>query len=120
MLTWPLTTGLNLGWQYTAFQKATFQYQFRFDGYVRDRTTDEAFTVPSSTVTNGFGGAWEYRRGGYSLLLDGARFVRASWAGWGLPGAADGRGIVRRTRPTLNTPRACRATSTSTSFTRCI
>ena len=34
VLTWPLTTGLNLGWQYTPFQKATFQYQFRFDGYV--------------------------------------------------------------------------------------
>jgi hypothetical protein len=92
LLTWPLTTGLNLGWQYTAFQKATFQYQFRFDAYVPDRTTDEAFTVPSSTVTNGFGGAWEYRRGGYTLLLDGARFVRASWKDWGLPEAPQGSG----------------------------
>jgi hypothetical protein len=92
LLTWPMTAGLNLGWQYTPFQKATFQYQFRFDAYVRDRTTDEAFTVPSSTVTNGVGGAWEYRRGGYSLLLDGARFVRATWKSWGLPGAPDGAG----------------------------
>ena len=79
------------------FRKPRFQYQFRFDGYVRDRTTDEAFTVPSSTVTNGLGGAWEYRRGGYSLLLDGAWFVRASWQDWGLPEAPDG-GDVRRTR----------------------
>ena len=34
LLTWPLTTGLNLGWQFTPFQKASAQYQFRFDGFV--------------------------------------------------------------------------------------
>ena len=33
VLTWPLSSGVNLGWQYTAFQKAQFQYQFRFDAY---------------------------------------------------------------------------------------
>ena len=51
VLTWPLSTGLNLGWQATPFQKATLQYQFRFDGYVHDTTTAENFDVPSSTVT---------------------------------------------------------------------
>ena len=75
MLTWPLTTGFNLGWQATPFQKATFQYQFRFDGYVHDRTTADTFETPSSTVTNGVGGAYEYRRGGYSLLLNGAWYA---------------------------------------------
>ena len=84
VLTWPLSTGFNLGWQATPFQKATFQYQFRFDGYVKDRTTAEAFVVPSSTVTQGLGGAWEYRRGGYSLLLNGTWFGRATWQPWGL------------------------------------
>jgi hypothetical protein len=89
VLTWPLSTGFNLGWQATPFQKATLQYQSRFDGYVKDRTTAEAFDVPSSTVTQGIGGAWEYRRGGYSLLLDGTWFGRATWGPWGLrqPGA---------------------------------
>ena len=53
LLTWPLTTGANLGWQYTAFQKLTAQYQFRFDGYARERTTSEDFRVPASTITNG-------------------------------------------------------------------
>ena len=53
VLTWPLSSGVNLGWQYTAFQKAQFQYQFRFDAYVRDRTTSESFELPPSTVTNG-------------------------------------------------------------------
>ena len=83
LLTWPLTTGVNLGWQYTAFQKLSGQYQFRFDGYVRDTTTDDGFRVPSSTITNGFGGAWEYRRGGYNLVLNGTWFGRAGWRGWG-------------------------------------
>jgi hypothetical protein len=78
VLTWPLSSGVNLGWQYTAFQKAQFQYQFRFDGYVRDRTTSESFVLPPSTVTNGFGGAWEYRRGGYSFVANGTWYRRRS------------------------------------------
>jgi hypothetical protein len=78
VLTWPLSSGVNLGWQYTAFQKAQFQYQFRFDAYVRDRTTSESFQPPPSTVTNGFGGAWEYRRGGYSFVANGTWYRRLS------------------------------------------
>jgi hypothetical protein len=89
LLTWPLSTGLNLGWQYTPFQKASLQYQFRFDGYVRDRTTDETFKVPSSTTTNGIGGAWEYRRAGYNLVLNATWFDRTAWKTWG-PAAGDG------------------------------
>src|SRR5262249_45970500 len=85
VLTWPETTGFNLGWQATPFQKASFQYQLRFDGYTKDTTTADTFEVPSSTVTQGFGGAWEYRRAGYSLLLNGTWFGRAAWQPWGLP-----------------------------------
>ena len=84
VLTWPLSTGFNLGWQATPFQKATLQYQARYDFYVKDRTTAENFDVPSSTLTQGLGGAWEYRRAGYSLLLNGTWFGRATWAPWGL------------------------------------
>lgn len=83
VLTWPLTTGANLGWQYSAFQKVQLQYQFRFDGYVRDRETAEDFVVPASTVTNGVGLGWEYRRGGYSLVLQGSWYARAGWQPWG-------------------------------------
>jgi hypothetical protein len=96
LLTWPLSTGVNIGWQYTPFQKVTAQYQFRFDGFVRDTTTAETFNVPSSTVTNGIGAAWEYRRGGYSLVLNGARFHRATWQDWGPSGAADAPEPVSR------------------------
>ena len=87
LLTWPLTTGANLGWQYTAFQKLTAQYQFRFDGYARERTTSESFRVPASTITNGVGAAWEYKRGGYGLVTSAAWFARAGWREWGLDGS---------------------------------
>jgi hypothetical protein len=83
LLTWPLSTGVNLGWQYTPFQKLSAQYQFRFDGFVRDTTTADSFVVPASTVTNGFGGGWEYRRGGYSAVVNGAWFARSGWREWG-------------------------------------
>jgi hypothetical protein len=83
LLSWPLSAGVNLGWQYTAFQKATFQYQLRFEPFVRDRTTAESFVVPSSTTTHGLGATWEYRRGGYSAVLNGTWYGRAKWAPWG-------------------------------------
>jgi hypothetical protein len=96
LLTWPLTTGLNLGWQFTPFQKVSTQYQFRFDGYVRDRTTSEAFVVPASTVTNGFGGGWEYRRAGYSVVVNGTWFSRVGWRDWGVePDPASGSTYVK-------------------------
>jgi hypothetical protein len=88
LLTWPLTTGVNLGWQYTPFQKLLGSYQFRFDGYTRDTTTSKSYVVPASTITNGFGGGWEYRRAGYSAVVNGAWFTRAGWREWGTPGTA--------------------------------
>ena len=51
----------------------------------------ETFDVPSSTVTNGIGGAWEYRRGGYSSAAE-RRLVRPrDVAAVGTAGGADGR-----------------------------
>ena len=90
VLTWPMSTGLNLGWQASPFLKVVLQYQFRFDAYVRDTTTSEAFQVPSSTITNGIGGAFEYSRGGYTVSLNAARFARANWKPWGNPDSAEG------------------------------
>ena len=87
LLTWPVSTGVNLGWQYTPYQKLIAQYQFRFDAYVRDKTTAESFRVPSSTVTNGIGGAWEIKRGGYNLLVNGTWYARLEWQPWGAAGA---------------------------------
>ncbi len=84
--TWPLTTGLNVGWQYTPFQKIAAQYQFRFDAFVRDSTTADTFQPPSSTTTNGLGLTWEYKRAGVSLTVSDTEFRRTAWLPWG-PGA---------------------------------
>jgi hypothetical protein len=100
VITWPETTGLNFGWQYTPFQKATFQYQFRFDGYHKDTTTTDAFQVPSSTTTNGVGGAYEYRRWGYSFVANGAWYKRAGWKPWGLKDAAAAGGGLEQPQST--------------------
>ncbi|OFW24912.1 MAG: hypothetical protein A3H97_15965 [Acidobacteria bacterium RIFCSPLOWO2_02_FULL_65_29] len=89
VMTWPLSTGLNLGYQYTPFQKATAQLQVRFDGYVRDTTTSDSFAVPASTLSVGVGGAWEYRRAGYSVTLNGSWFRRAGWKDWGIDPSGD-------------------------------
>ena len=83
VLTWPLSAGLNLGWQYTPFQKLTGQYQFRFDAYAHDQTTAPNFTIPSNTITNGVGFSWEYRRGGYVLVLSDTEYRRVGWEPWG-------------------------------------
>ncbi len=88
VLTWPMSTGLNFGWQATPYQKATLRYELRFDAYVRDRTTVATFQPPSSTLTNGIGAAWEYRRGGYSVLLNGMWYGRNRWNEWGAAAAA--------------------------------
>ena len=85
LLTWPLSTGLNVGWQATPFQKLSVQYQFRFDAYVHDATTSETFETPTSTVTNGVGVGWDYSRGGYTVGLNAAWFARSGWKPWGEP-----------------------------------
>ena len=45
-------------------------YQFAFNGFLKDRTTSEDFVVPRSTATHGVGLGWEYRRGGYSFVTN--------------------------------------------------
>jgi hypothetical protein len=89
LLTWPASTGVNVGYQFTSFQKLAAQYQFRFDGYVRDRTTAEDYEVPSSTTTHGIGLAYEYRRAGYSVVANGTWYGRARWEPWGSPDALE-------------------------------
>ena len=56
-----------------------------FDGYIRDRETADAFVPPPSTTTHGLGLLWEYRRGGYSVVVNGAWNRRLGWRAWGDP-----------------------------------
>src|SRR6185295_6329769 len=48
----PFSTGLNLGYQLTSFQKLLYNYQFRFDAYSTDAKTAPSFVAPVDTVTN--------------------------------------------------------------------
>ncbi|HYU44363.1 MAG TPA: sigma-E factor regulatory protein RseB domain-containing protein [Vicinamibacteria bacterium] len=79
----PFSTGVNLGWQFTDFQKLTASYQFRFDHYSADKQTRPGFAIPDSTVTNGFGLAYEYKRKGYALGGNAFTYRRGSWDSWG-------------------------------------
>jgi hypothetical protein len=83
LLTWPLTVGVNLGYQFTDFQKVGLRYHLGFDAYANERTTSETFERPSSTLTNGIGATYELRRHGYNLTAWGTWFGRARWRPWG-------------------------------------
>jgi hypothetical protein len=83
VLTWPMNTGVNLGWQVTDFQKVGLQYVLRFDAYARDRTTADDFVLPASTVTNGAGLTYEWKRAGYAFTGSTVWARRASWRAWG-------------------------------------
>jgi hypothetical protein len=83
----PASTGLNLGFQATPFQKLAGHYELRYDGYSRDSRTAGDFAPPLSTLTQGVGVTYEYRRGGYSIAGNVMRHQRTSAAPWGL--AAD-------------------------------
>jgi hypothetical protein len=85
----PFSTGMNLGYQHTAFQKLSAHYEFKYDAYFRDTVTAPDFVIPSSTATHGEGAGYEYRRKGYSLLANVAAYQRRTWEPWGSAGALD-------------------------------
>ena len=87
LLTWPLSAGGNLGWQFTSYQKLLANYQFAFNAYLKDRTTAEDFVVPRSTITHGVGLGYEFRRAGYSFVTNGTFYGRQAWEAWGPAGA---------------------------------
>jgi hypothetical protein len=84
LLSWPMSTGVNIGYQFNSFQKISGQYQFQFAPYIRDgRYTPETYKTPSSTTTHGLGLSYELKRGGYSIVANGTWYGRASWRPWG-------------------------------------
>jgi hypothetical protein len=85
----PFSTGVNVGYQFTEFQKLTGHYQFRYDWFRRTSSTEAAFGVPTSTATNVFSVGYEYRRGGYSLQGSATYNQRSSWKPWGAEGDYD-------------------------------
>jgi hypothetical protein len=89
LTTRPFSTGVNLGYQFTDFQKLVASYQFRYDSFEASDETATDFIAPLGTATHGLGLAYEYRRAGYSLQANGFYHRRASWNEWGRPGDFD-------------------------------
>jgi hypothetical protein len=85
----PSSAGVNVGYQFTSFQKVSANYVFRHDFYFHAPNTDERFVLPSNTSTNGIGFTYDYKRRGYSLTATASRFFRTSWRAWGLPESAE-------------------------------
>ncbi len=82
----PMSTGLNLGYQFTPFQKVSAGYSLRYDTYFRAPDTAEDFPIPSSTATHGATLAYEFSRHGYKVAATASAFARTSWKEWGRPG----------------------------------
>lgn len=79
----PFSTGVNLGWQATDFQKIGGSYQFRYDLYFADTDTAPGFVAPSDTLTHGAGLTYEYKRAGYSFSTAAWQHRRTRWLPWG-------------------------------------
>jgi hypothetical protein len=80
----PASTGVNLGYQVTDFQKITANVHVQYDQYTASAgNTAASFTLPASTFTTSGGFNYEYRRAGYSLLGSWTWFRRARWQPWG-------------------------------------
>jgi hypothetical protein len=89
VLSIPASMGLNVGWQFAAFQKITARYELRYDAYFRDPATAPAFVLPANTTTNSVEAGYEYRRGGYSVTGNAATYRRSTWTSWGMDGDFD-------------------------------
>jgi hypothetical protein len=80
----PVSTGVNLGYQLTDFQKLTLSSHVQYDSFSASKgDTAAAFVVPVSTATVNGGINYEYRRGGYSFVAGYAYHERGSWKQWG-------------------------------------
>jgi hypothetical protein len=80
----PVSTGVNLGYQLTDFQKLTLSSHVQYDSFSASKgDTAAAFVVPVSTATVNGGINYEYRRGGYSFVAGYAYHERSSWKQWG-------------------------------------
>ena len=89
VLTIPMSTGLNLGYQLGAFQKIRVGYQFRYDAFFADGATATSFAVPASTATHGVAVDYKFARRGYAFGATASAYRRPGWRSWGLPATFD-------------------------------
>lgn len=79
----PGSVGLNLGWQFTPFQKIATGYELRYDFFAPGPRTSEDFVAPSDTATGSALLRYELKRRGYALTAFGSYSRRARWEPWG-------------------------------------
>jgi len=82
----PASTGVNIGYQFTPFQKISLGYSWRYDAYFRAPQTADDFVVPSRTSTHGATVGYEYSRHGYRIGGSVSKLSRTSWRNWGREG----------------------------------
>lgn len=74
-----------LGHPLGSFTKLDFTYTARYDKYSDASDTDEAFVLPSDTLTHVFRTELSYNRSGWRFKLDGSFHSRSDWEPWGIP-----------------------------------
>jgi hypothetical protein len=87
VLTFPFSTGANVGYQMGAFQKVKLGYQFRYDAYLRDRETADGFLPPASSATHGLSLDYQFTRRGYTVRAAAGAYRRTGWRAWGFEDA---------------------------------
>ena len=96
VLTIPMSTGANIGYQFTPFQKVSASYALRYDAYFRAPETPDDFLVPSNTATHGASVGYEYSRHGYRIGATLSGYARQSWTAWGPAGDVQSGGKTYR------------------------
>ena len=85
----PASTGANAGWQFTPFQKVTVGYQLLLNKYFAAPDATGNFVIPSSTITHGLNGVYEFKWRGYSTTAGASTLHRMTWEPWGHAGDYD-------------------------------
>src|SRR5581483_6055013 len=85
----PASAGLNAGFRIAPAHKLIARLELRHDTYSRAPEPAADFVAPSSTMTTGIGGGYEFRHRGYSVTANAAGYRRSAWTPWGDSGGFD-------------------------------
>jgi hypothetical protein len=73
----------SLGAPLGNFMRIKATYDLDYEDYGRDEDTDDTFVVPSSTLTQAPGIAWEFNRDAWTVSASARRAYRRDWKPWG-------------------------------------
>ena len=97
----------SLGAPLGSFMRIKATYELQYDNYSRDADTD-TFVVPSDTLIQSPGVAWEFNRSAWTITAAGQRSLRNHWKAWGDEGpATDPRILADFPSSPCNSPGSC-------------